>query len=83
MKKLCALGIAVFLSIFVITAVNAAPESISGNPQVQQGEKGGKKAMKSMREREMKRREVKKQASAMRQKALSKNSGTQTQQTAK
>jgi protein tyrosine/serine phosphatase len=83
MKRLCAMAVGVFLSVFLIASVNAAPESTSGNPQAQKGETGGKKAMKSMRERQQKVREVKKQASAMRQKALYGNSGTQNQRSGK
>lgn len=73
MKRPCALAVGVLLSVFLVAAVNAAPESASGNPQAQQGEKGGKKAMKTMRERQKKVSEVKKQAFEKRQKELSKN----------
>lgn len=71
MKRLCGWAVGVFLSVFLVVAVNAAP----AGPQVQKGETSGKKAMKAMRDREQKVREVKKQASAMRQQALYGKSG--------
>uniref|UniRef100_A0A831UCV8 Uncharacterized protein n=1 Tax=Geobacter metallireducens TaxID=28232 RepID=A0A831UCV8_GEOME len=70
MKRLCALAVGVLLSVSLVAAVNAAPEKTTGNPQAQQGEKGGKKAMEAKREREKKVREVKKQALTKRQQAL-------------
>ena len=77
MKRLLALAVGVFLSVFLVVSVNAASASAAGNPQVQKSEKGGKKAMMAMRQREQKVREVKKQALAMRQNALYGKSGTQ------
>ena len=75
MKRLCALAVGVFLSVFLAVAVNAAPAGTSGKPQVQKGETSGKKAMKAMRDRAQKVREVKKQAFEMRQQALYGKSG--------
>lgn len=84
MKRIFALAVGVFLSVFLVGTVNAAPDrSHSGNPQVQKSEAGGKKAMKAMREREQKVREVKKRALAMRQNALYGKSGTQSQRKGK
>lgn len=77
MKRLLALAVGVFLSVFLVVSVNAASASAAGNPQVKQSEKGGKKAMMAMRQREQKVREVRKQALAMRQNALYGKSGTQ------
>ena len=71
MKRLCATAVGVFLSVFLIASVNAAPADNSGNPQVQKGEKGGKKAMEAKREREKQVRETKKKAAEARQQAIS------------
>lgn len=83
MKRLFAMAVGVSLSVLPVAAVNAASVSVSGNPQVQQGETNGKKAMKSMREQEKKRREIKKLATVIRQKELNRNRGVQDQQTMK
>ncbi|MCM2356766.1 MAG: hypothetical protein NDI77_01340 [Geobacteraceae bacterium] len=83
MKRLLALAVGVFLSVFLVVSVNAASDSTAGNPQVQKSEKGGKKAMMAMRDREQKVREVKKRALAMRLNALYRKSGTKSQQKGK
>lgn len=77
MKRLCATAMGVVLSVFLIVPVNAAPAGTSGNPQVQKGASGGKKAMKAMRDRQQKVRDIKKKASAMRQQALYGKGGAQ------
>lgn len=83
MKRLFGVAGWAFLSVFLISSADAAPENASGNAQVHQGETDGKKAMKLMREREKKRSEIKKRAAAERQKQMSKNSGNKVKQNVK
>ena len=56
----------VFLSIFFVAAVNAAPTGTSDKPKQQQGIKNAKKAMQSKLERDKKMREVQKKGQAKR-----------------
>ncbi|CAG0990102.1 hypothetical protein [Geobacter sp.] len=67
MKRLVALAAGVFLSIFLVAAVNAAPAGTSDKPKQQQGIKNAKKAMQSKLERDKKMREVQKKGQAKRQ----------------
>jgi len=71
MKRLYAMAIGVFLSVFLISAVNAAPAGTSDNPKQQQGIKNAKKAMQSKLERDKKVREAKKKGQMKRQQAQS------------
>jgi hypothetical protein len=70
MRRVLAVAVGFMLSVSLVAAVKAAPGESPGNPQLQQ-EKGGKKAMKAMRDREQKVQETKKKASAMKQQAQS------------
>lgn len=71
MKRLYAMAIGVFLSVFLISSVNAAPASTLDKPKQQQGIKNAKKAMQSRLERDKKVREVQKKGQAKRQQAQS------------
>lgn len=71
MKRLMALAAGVFLSIFIVAAVNAAPAGRSDNPKQQQGIKNAKKAMKGKLERDKKVQQARKQGQAQKKQAQS------------
>ena len=70
MKRLYAMAIGVFMSVFLISAVNAAPAGTS-QPKQQQGIKNAKKAMQSRLDRYKKMREGQKKGQAKRREAQS------------
>jgi hypothetical protein len=70
MRRVLAVAAGLFLSVFLVAAVNAAPGQPPENPQIQK-EKGGKKAMQAKRDREKQVQETKKKAAAMKQQSQS------------
>ena len=68
MRRVWTVAVGLFLSVFLVSAVNAAPGQSPGKPQIQ-SEKGGKKAMQAKRDREKQVQATKKKAAAMRQQA--------------
>lgn len=71
MKRLYAMAIGVFMSVFMISALSAAQARTSDKPKQQQGIKNAKKAMQSRLERDKKAHEARKNAQAMRRQAQS------------
>jgi len=71
MKRLMVLAAGVFLSIFIVAAVNAAPAGTSDTPKQQQGIKNAKKAMKGKLERDKKVQQARKQGQAQKKQAQS------------
>lgn len=69
MKKLYLMATGVFLSVFLVATVNAAPAGAPETPKQQQGIKNAKKSMQSRLERDKKMREVRKKGQAVRRQA--------------
>lgn len=67
MKRLYGMAIGVFMSVVMISAVNAAPTGTSEKPKQQQGIKNAKKAMQARLERDKKMREVQEKGQAKKQ----------------
>jgi len=69
MKKLYLMATGVFLSVFLVATVNAAPTAAPEKPKQQLGIKNAKKSMQSKLERGKKLDEVRKKGQAIRRQA--------------
>lgn len=69
MKQLYALAVTVFLAIFFVVAVNAAPPVTSDQAKIPQGLKNAKKAMMGKLEHDKMVQEVQKKGQAKRKQA--------------
>lgn len=69
MKKLYLMATGVFLSVFLVATVNAAPAAASEKPKQQQGIKNAKKTMQTRLERDKKIHEVRKKGQVARRQA--------------
>ena len=69
MKKLYLMATGVFLSVFLVAAVNAAPAGAPEKPKQQQGITNAKKSMQAKLERGKKMSEVRKKGQTARRQA--------------
>jgi len=71
MKRFYAMAVGVFMSVFLVSAANAAPAETPNKPEPQQGITNAKKAMQSKLERDKKVRQTKEKGYAQKQRAQS------------